>query len=96
MVGDLTDDKLLEWGNSRVPEGDKVASFKDPKIRKGHFFFKILASVEPRAVDWDNVQPGETVEEVENNAKYVLSVARRLGATVFLTWEQIRDVYHIH
>jgi len=50
-LGDLTDDKILEWGNSRVPEEFKVASFKDPKLKKGHFFFKILESIEPRAID---------------------------------------------
>jgi len=27
-----------------------------------------------------------------NNAKYVLSVARKLGCSVFLVWEHIRDV----
>lgn len=26
------------------------------------------------------------------NAKYVISVARKLGALVFLTWEDITDV----
>jgi hypothetical protein len=30
---------------------------------------------------------GETPEEIESNAKYVISVARRLGATVFIIWE---------
>jgi hypothetical protein len=38
------------------------------------------------------VLPGDTDEECENNAKYIVSVARRLGATVFLIWEQIKDV----
>lgn len=90
-LGDLTDDKILEWGNNRVPAEAKVQSFKDPNIRKGHFFFKLLESIEPRAIDQEYVQAGETPEEVENNAKYVISVARRLGATVFLIWEQIRD-----
>lgn len=27
-----------------------------------------------------------------NNAKYVLSVARKLGCSVFLVWEHLRDV----
>jgi len=26
------------------------------------------------------------------NAKYIISVARKLGAVIFLTWEDIRDV----
>jgi len=26
------------------------------------------------------------------NAKYIISVARKLGAVIFLTWEDIKDV----
>jgi plastin-1 len=92
-LGELTDDKILEWGNSRIPAEFKVTSFKDPNIKKGHYFFKILESIEPRAIDQEYVQPGDTQEEIDNNAKYVISVARRLGCTVFLIWEQIRDVF---
>jgi plastin-1 len=50
-LGDLTDDKIVEWGNARVPEEFKIHSFKDPVLKKGHFFFKLLESIEPRAID---------------------------------------------
>lgn len=83
----MTDDKILEWANSRIPEEFKVTSFKDQSLKKGHFFFKVLSSIEARAIDEEFVLPGETDEEIENNAKYIISVARRLGATVFLIWE---------
>ncbi len=33
-----------------------------------------------------------TDEQIENNAKYAISIARKLGATVFLIWEDIKDV----
>ncbi len=32
---------------------------------------------------------GETEEERENNAKYILSIARKLGAVIFCVWEDI-------
>lgn len=35
---------------------------------------------------------GSTPEEIENNCNYVLSVARKLGAVIFLVWEDIKDV----
>lgn len=35
---------------------------------------------------------GETDEEKENNAKYVLSLARKLGAVIFCVWEDIPAV----
>lgn len=35
---------------------------------------------------------GETDEEKENNAKYILSIARKLGAVIFAVWEDITQV----
>ena len=35
---------------------------------------------------------GETDEEKANNAKYVISIARKLGAVVFCVWEDIANV----
>ena len=56
------------------------------------FLLDLLSTIEPRAINPALVTPGETPEEREKNAKYVISVARKLGATVFLTWEDIVDV----
>jgi F0F1-type ATP synthase membrane subunit b/b' len=33
-----------------------------------------------------------TEEQIEQNAKYAISISRKLGATVFLVWEDIRDM----
>ena len=49
-------------------------------------------AIEARAVNWDIVQAGETDEERENNAKYILSIARKLGAVIFCVWEDIPKV----
>jgi plastin-1 len=38
------------------------------------------------------VTKAESDEDIMNNAKYVISVARMMGGTVFLVWEHIRDV----
>lgn len=35
---------------------------------------------------------GETDEEKANNAKYAISIARKLGAVVFCVWEDIVNV----
>jgi hypothetical protein len=29
---------------------------------------------------------------LENNAKYAISIARKLGASIFLVWEDIKEV----
>jgi hypothetical protein len=34
----------------------------------------------------------DSKEAIENNAKYAISIARKLGACIFLTWEDIKEV----
>ena len=48
----------MDWGNSRIPEADRVAGFKDVKIKTGVFFFKLMGTIEPRSIDWENVKLG--------------------------------------
>jgi len=52
----------------------------------------LLAAIEPRAVNWEIMTEGSTEEELQNNAKYVSSVARKLGAVIFCVWEDIVNV----
>lgn len=92
LLGDWTEEKLFSWAVERVKKEPKIASFKDPSIKNGQFLFNLLATIEPRAINWDLVTEGSTPEEIENNSKYILSIARKLGATIFLVWEDIRDV----
>jgi hypothetical protein len=47
----------------------------------------ILADIEPRAVNWDIMMDASTEEGKTNNAKYVISVARKLEALVFCVWD---------
>lgn len=53
---------------------------------------QICAAIEPRIVNWDLVLPGDTEEDQKNNAKYVISIARKLGAVIFCVWEDIVNV----
>jgi len=47
----------------------------------------ILADIEPRAVNWDIMMDGDDEDSQKNNAKYVISVARKLDALVFCVWD---------
>ena len=92
MIGDKTEDQLLQWANKRVKTDNQIKAFKDPSISNCKFLFDLLASVEPRAVDPAIVAEGDDPADKENNAKYVLSVARKLGAQIFMVWEDIKEV----
>lgn len=91
IIGSQSEDDLVKWANSLVPD-QKIKNLKDQSLSDGQFLVKLCAGVEPRAIDWDIVMKGETEEERANNAKYVISIARKLGAVIFCVWEDIVKV----
>lgn len=58
----------------------------------GTFLIKLCASIEPRIVNWELVTKGETEEDRQLNAKYAISIAKKLGAVIFLVWDDIVEV----
>jgi len=94
--GTKIDDKaIIKWANTTVTEKGKetsMRSFQDKSLATGHFFLDLLWCLEERVIDWDLVTAGETEEDQLLNAKYIISVARKLGCTVFLAPEDITEV----
>lgn len=69
-----------------------MRSFRDPELTTGRFFLDLVGAIEPRAVNWELVTAGEDDEQKTSNAKYVISIARKCGACVFLTPEDIIEL----
>ncbi|XP_072964623.1 fimbrin-2-like [Typha angustifolia] len=92
---EITDVDILSWANSKVKSSGKhrrMESFKDRSLSSGIFFLELLSAVEPRVVNWSVVTKGETDEEKKMNASYIISVARKLGCSIFLLPEDILEV----
>lgn len=69
-----------------------MRNFKDQSLKSGTFLLDLVNAIESRAVNWELVTPGETNDERLSNAKYAISTARKVGACVFLTPEDIIEV----
>ncbi|VVA90804.1 unnamed protein product [Arabis nemorensis] len=90
---EITEADILNWANRKVKKMGRTSqavSFKDKNLSNGFFFLELLSAVEPRVVDWSLVTKGETEEEKILNATYIISVARKLGCSIFLLPEDIR------
>jgi plastin-1 len=93
--------EILRWANERVAEQAVAAghdgasfaihSFSDPSLVSGIYLLYLLNSVR-EVVDWSVVSSGDTKAEQVANAKYVLSVARRLGVQVLCTYEDLMEL----
>ncbi|KAH7533438.1 hypothetical protein FEM48_Zijuj04G0130600 [Ziziphus jujuba var. spinosa] len=92
---EITDADILLWANNKVKKAGRTSqmeSFKDKNLSNGIFFLELLSSVEPRVVNWSLVTKGETDEDKKLNATYIISVARKLGCSIFLLPEDIIEV----
>ena len=94
LIGDKTEAELVKWANERV--GDKAPAIKDFKdktnLPNGHFLIQLCSTIEPRYVNWDLLTPGETDEDKCLNAKYGITLARKLEAVIFCVWEDMVNV----
>jgi hypothetical protein len=89
----VTENDMIEWANSKVEStGLKIDSFKDKSLATGVYLCQLCYALNPKACNPDLITGGDSKEEAEQNAKYAISVARKLGATVFLLYEDIIEV----
>ncbi|KAF2303805.1 hypothetical protein GH714_023501 [Hevea brasiliensis] len=92
---EITDADILKWTNRKVRSTSRTSqidNFKDKSLSTGIFFLELLSAVEPRVVNWNLVTKGETDDEKRLNATYIISVARKLGCSIFLLPEDIIEV----
>ncbi|KAF9430622.1 hypothetical protein BGZ94_005627 [Podila epigama] len=89
---DITDMEMIRWANEAVQRGgktSKVSSFKDPSFRTGVFVCDVLNGIRPGSVDYAMLTKGLNIEDAKLNAKYAISVARKIGAVIFVLPEDI-------
>ncbi|KAL1309099.1 hypothetical protein HN51_051779 [Arachis hypogaea] len=92
---EITDADILQWANIKVSSSGsqrQMGSFKDKSLSDGIFFLELLSAVQTRAVNWGLVTKGVTDQEKKMNATYIISIARKLGCSIFLLPEDITEV----
>jgi len=88
----LKDDDILAWANQTVSASGKkvkINSFGDPSISTGLFFLYLLSAIEPEIIDDKLITEGLNDDDKLLNAKYAISIARKMGAIIFLLPEDI-------
>ncbi|PGH01178.1 hypothetical protein GX51_05374 [Blastomyces parvus] len=92
---EITDSEMIKWANEMSRAGGKsssIRSFKDQAIGTGIFLLDVLNGMKSNYVDYDLVTPGRTDEDAYANAKLSISIARKMGATIWLVPEDICQV----
>src|SRR5262249_942788 len=86
---------IIKWANDTVAGSGKstrMESFKDASLRNSVFFIDLLAAVRPNVIDYELVTDGASDKDATQNAKYAISIARKIGCTIFLLPEDIVEI----
>ncbi|EPY53995.1 fimbrin [Schizosaccharomyces cryophilus OY26] len=91
----LSDNDMVAWANSMAAKGGRgshIRSFRDPSLSNGIFVLDVLHGIKSEYVDYSLVTDGSTEELAIQNARLAISIARKLGAVIFILPEDIVSV----
>ncbi|XP_069745758.1 plastin-2-like [Narcine bancroftii] len=98
-IGDgekVNDDIIVNWVNQTLSEAGKssiISSFKDKEISTSLPVLDLIDAIQPASIRYDLVKTGDmTDEEKLANAKYAISMARKIGARVYALPEDLVEV----
>jgi plastin-1 len=89
---EISDADMVRWANDMSRKGGRssqIRSFKDNQLGNAIFLLDVLNGMKSSYVDYDLVAAGKTDEEAYMNAKLAISIARKMGATIWLVPEDI-------
>ncbi|PRP88123.1 kinesin-like protein [Planoprotostelium fungivorum] len=92
---EITEADMVRWVNEKVKKAGKTKSikgFRDATMKDGLFLIDLLDAIHPGSVNYNLVSKADNEDGHTKNTKYVISVARKLGCHIFLTWEDIVQV----
>ena len=88
----IKDQEIVKWANGLTAGKCSIKSFKDDALQDSIPILTLLDVVKPNFVDWSLISHDlENKDEMIKNARYLLSILRQLGCSIFCLPE---DVYN--
>lgn len=91
----IVENGIIEWTNNKLKSAGKmsfITSFQDPNISDSRVICDLIDAIKPGSVRYDLLKTENTTENKMDNARYAVSIARKIGARVFALPEDIVEV----
>ncbi|XP_061818141.1 plastin-3 isoform X2 [Nerophis lumbriciformis] len=92
----VNDDIIVKWVNKTLADAGKrtkISSFKDKEISSSLAVLELIDAIQPGSIHKDLIKTGQLSEEDKlENAKYAISMARKIGARVYALPEDLVEV----
>ncbi|KAG5852171.1 plastin-3-like [Anguilla rostrata] len=90
------DDIIVNWVNKVLAEAgkqSKISSFKDKGISSSIAVLDLIDAIQPGCINYELVKTGDLSDEDKlDNAKYAVSMARKIGARVYALPDDLVEV----
>ncbi|XP_072264020.1 plastin-1 isoform X2 [Pyxicephalus adspersus] len=95
--GEKIDDRtIINWVNETLGDANKdtfITSFKDKSISTSLPVLDLIDAIAPKAVNWEMVKRNNLSEKDQmSNAKYAISIARKIGARIYALPDDLVEV----
>jgi len=95
----IVESEIISWANTKLEEGGKnisIKGFQDKKIKTALPIIHLIDIMNPGVIDFSIVKQGEKINVLDclSNAKYCVTMARKIGAPVYALPEDISEVKH--
>uniref|UniRef100_A0A8C7NK73 Lymphocyte cytosolic protein 1 (L-plastin) n=1 Tax=Oncorhynchus mykiss TaxID=8022 RepID=A0A8C7NK73_ONCMY len=91
----VNDDTIVTWVNDTLTQAGKgtISGFKDGSIATSMPVLDLIDAIQPGSIRYDLIKVEDLTEEEKlNNAKYAISMARKIGARVYALPEDLVEV----
>uniref|UniRef100_A0AAX7VGK9 Calponin-homology (CH) domain-containing protein n=1 Tax=Astatotilapia calliptera TaxID=8154 RepID=A0AAX7VGK9_ASTCA len=91
----VIDETIVSWVNDNLTRAGKstISSFKDRSISTSMPVLDLIDTIQPGSIRYDLLKTEDlTDEEKLNNAKYAISMSRKIGARVYALPEDLVEV----
>uniref|UniRef100_A0A7N9AR17 Plastin-3 n=1 Tax=Mastacembelus armatus TaxID=205130 RepID=A0A7N9AR17_9TELE len=92
----VNDEIIVNWVNKTLAEAGKspkISSFKDKEISSSLAVLELIDAIQPGSINYELIKTGCLSEEDKlENAKYAISMARKIGTRVYALPEDLVEV----
>jgi len=91
----IVETEIVEWVNKKLKEANKssmIRNFQDSSIATALPVIDLIDAIKPGSISYAQIITANTPEEKLANAKYAISMARKIGARIYALPEDISEV----
>ncbi|CAH1787449.1 unnamed protein product [Owenia fusiformis] len=88
----VSDKDIISWANEKLKKNGKkgfITSFQDEVIKDGIVVIDLIDAIKPHCIKYENVRTGTSDADKLANARYAISMARKVGAKVYALPEDV-------